>query len=152
MLGESQWTWLGGQLKDSNADFHVIVSSVQLLSSEHGLETWGNMPQEVNRFFDLLSRTRPRGTIVLSGDRHIAEISSVELDELNYPLLDFTSSGMTHSYTSFKEEANPYRISQIVSEKNFGLLKFDFDSNSLTLEIRGEENALYVRHRLDFTK
>ena len=152
MLGDSQWSWLGDQLKDSKADFHVIVSSIQLLSPEHGFETWGNMPLETKRFLALLSRTRPKGTIVLSGDRHIAELSSVEVENLNYPLIDFTSSGMTHSYTSFKEEENPFRISQVVSEKNFGLLKFDFESNSLTLEIRGEENALFVRHRIDFPK
>ena len=64
--------------------------------------------------------------IILSGDRHIAEISKDSLLGMTYPLIDFTSSGLTHSYTSFKSEPNPYRISNVIADKNFGILHFDF--------------------------
>jgi alkaline phosphatase D len=39
MLGVTQWAWLEKELTISKADFNVIMSSVQLLSAEHGFET-----------------------------------------------------------------------------------------------------------------
>ena len=47
MLGETQWKWLENELKNSKANFNVIMSSIQFLSSEHGFETWGNMPMKL---------------------------------------------------------------------------------------------------------
>lgn len=143
MLGERQWQWLEKELSDSKAQFNVIMSSIQLLSFEHGFESWGTMPQEVKKMEDMLSKSKARGIIFLSGDRHIAEISSKDVEGLDYPLIDMTSSGMTHSYDSFKGEPNPYRVTEVVPYKNFGILKFDFDENKVTMEIRGEENVLY---------
>ncbi|MDN3644257.1 alkaline phosphatase D family protein [Lutimonas halocynthiae] len=143
MLGASQWQWLEKELSDSKAQFNVIMSSIQLLSYEHGFESWGTMPQEVKKMEDILSKSKARGIIFLSGDRHIAEISSKNVEGLDFPLIDMTSSGMTHSYDSFKGEPNPYRVTEVVPYKNFGILKFDFDKNQVTMEIRGEENVLY---------
>ena len=146
MLGEAQWLWLERELTDSVADFHVIVSSIQFLSGEHGFETWANMPHEVDRMITLLQKKKPKGVIILSGDRHIAEISSRTVEGLNYPLIDFTSSGMTHSYSSFRGEPNRYRISEVIADTNFGLLKFNMEDSSVTLEIRSVENELLAKH------
>jgi len=79
----------------------------------------------------------------LSGDRHLAEISKTSVKGLDYPLVDFTSSGMTHSWSSFRGEENPYRISKVVKEKNFGLLRFDFKEKMVKMEIRGKDNVLF---------
>lgn len=146
MLGEEQWMWLDRQLTGSTADFHVIVSSIQFLSGEHGFETWGNMPHEVDRMISLLQSKKPKGTLFLSGDRHIAEISSRAVEGLPFPLIDITASGMTHSYSSFRGEPNRYRLSEVVTEKNFGVLKFDVDESRLTMEIRSEDNELLAEH------
>lgn len=143
MLGASQWKWLEKELSESKAQFNVIVSSIQFLSYEHGFESWGTMPQEVRKMENILSKSKAKGIIFLSGDRHIAEISSKEVKGLGFPLIDMTSSGMTHSYDSFKGEPNPYRITEVVPYKNFGILKFDFNKNKVMMEIRGEENVLY---------
>ena len=143
MLGASQWEWLEKELTDSKAQFNVIMSSIQFLSYEHGFESWGTMPQEVKKMEDVLVRSKAKGIIFLSGDRHIAEISGKDVEGLDFPLIDMTSSGMTHSYDSFKSESNPYRISEVVSLKNFGILKFDFNKRMVKMEIRGEENVLF---------
>lgn len=143
MLGATQWNWLEQELKESKAQFNVIMSSIQFLSYEHGFESWGTMPKEVDKMKQLIVDSQAKGVIILSGDRHIAEISKTELPGLNYPLIDFTSSGMTHSYESFDGETNPYRIADVVSKKNFGILRFDFDNNTVRMEIRGEGNTLY---------
>lgn len=143
ILGEKQWKWLENELKNSDATFNVIVSSIQFLSAEHGFESWGNMQHEVDKFENLLISSKAKNIIILSGDRHISEISKKEIEGLNFPLIDFTSSGMTHSYTNFKNEPNKFRIVDVVSEKNFGILRFDLNTNSVKMEIKGENNVLF---------
>lgn len=143
MLGASQWQWLEEVLTNSDAQFNIIISSIQFLSYEHGFESWGTMPMEVEKMKNLIVKSQARGVVFLSGDRHIAEISKIDIQGLNYPLIDFTSSGMTHSYSSFSGEANPYRIGEVVSEKNFGILRIDLKENKIQMEIRGEENVLF---------
>ncbi|VAV86037.1 Phosphodiesterase/alkaline phosphatase D-like protein, partial [hydrothermal vent metagenome] len=142
MLGEVQWKWLTNQLQNSKASFNVIVSSIQFLSSEHGFESWGNMPHEVDKLINLIKTTQAKNVIILSGDRHISEFSKKEVDGLTYPIIDFTSSGLTHSYINFKGEPNQYRIEDVVFEKSFGILKFDFDKLTVTMQMRGKDNVL----------
>ncbi len=143
MLGQEQWKWLERELTNSKAQFNVIMSSIQFLSYEHGFESWGTMPKEVHKMENILVKSKARGVIFLSGDRHIAEISKKDVKGLNFPLIDITSSGMTHSYDSFSGEPNAYRWAEVVSQKNFGILRFDFDKNVVKMEIRGEGNTLY---------
>jgi len=142
MLGEIQWKWLKEQLQNSKASFNIIVSSIQFLSSEHGFESWGNMPHEVDKLINQVKTTNAKNTIILSGDRHISEFSKIEVDNLAYPIIDFTSSGLTHSYTNFNGEPNQYRTGKVVFEKSFGILKFDFDKLRVTMQMRGENNVL----------
>lgn len=150
MLGKAQWEWLKEELYNSKADFNIIVSSIQFLSYEHGFETWGNMPHEVKKLENLITGSKAKGVIILSGDRHIAEISSKKLKGIPYPLIDFTSSGLTHSYSSYSGEPNKYRLSKVVPFKNFGILKFDLKTKKVTMEIRGEENKLFEKKTLQY--
>ncbi len=143
MLGTEQWNWLENELTSSKANFNIIMSSIQFLSYEHGFESWGNMPNEVIKMNEILAGSKAKGIILLSGDRHIAEISKANVPGMTYPLIDFTSSGMTHSYDSFKGESNPYRVSEVVSKKNFGILRIDLTNNLVKMEIRGENNVLF---------
>jgi len=142
MLGDIQWQWLTNELNESTSDFNLIVSSIQFLSAEHGFETWGTMPHEVDKLKSLISDSKAKGVIVLSGDRHISEFSKTNLENVNYPLIDFTSSGMTHSYTSFDGEPNQYRVGQVVPNLSFGLLKINFKKKKVIMEMRGENNVL----------
>ncbi|MFD1316571.1 alkaline phosphatase D family protein [Namhaeicola litoreus] len=152
MLGEKQWEWLANELNNSNADFHVIMSSVQVWSNQHGFETWGNMPDEVKKLDLLLSSSKAKNIILLSGDRHISEISAKNIQGMNYPVIDFTSSGMTHAYTSFTGEPNPYRLGEVVFQNSFGILQFDLDKNEVLMEIRGENNELLQSHSQSYPK
>ncbi len=143
MLGEVQWQWLEESLINSKAQFNIIISSIQFLSYEHGFESWGTMPNEVEKMKKLISKSKAKGVIFLSGDRHIAEIFKIDIPGLDFPLIDFTSSGMTHSYSTYSGEPNTNRISEVVAEKNFGLLTIDLQKNTVKMEIRGEENMLF---------
>jgi alkaline phosphatase D len=146
ILGEAQWKWLEQELNTSDAQFNVIVSSIQLLSDKHGFECWGNFPHEIDKLEKMLVASKAKGTFVISGDRHIATFSTKKIANLNYPLVDFTSSGLTHVYSSFSGEENPYQIGKVVAEKNFGLLQFDFTNNRVIMQIRGLENILLGEH------
>lgn len=149
LLGENQWQWFENQLKNSTADYHIIMSSIQVWSDEHGWETWGNFPHEVDKFKNLLNTYTPNNLIVLSGDRHISEFSSQKLKAYDYPILDFTSSGLTHAYTKFTSEKNSDRVGNVVAQESFGLLKYDFDNNRVTMEMRNEDGVLQD-HELKF--
>ncbi len=148
ILGEKQWKWLEKELENNYSDFVVIVSSIQFLSGEHGFETWGNFPHEVDRLKNLLKQKAVRNAILLSGDRHISEFSTLKIDGLKYPLIDFTSSGLTHSYYKYKGESNQYRLGRVISIPSFGVLKFNFDTYEVTMQMRGQDNIVlqeYIR-------
>lgn len=142
VLGNVQWKWLEEELIASDAQFNVIVSSIQFLSDKHGFEAWGNFPHEIEKLEKLIVSTKAKGTFIISGDRHIATFSSKNVTGLAYPLVDFTSSGLTHTYTSFSGEENPYVKGEVIKDINFGLLKFDFKNNKVIMEIRGKQNKL----------
>ncbi|NNK21621.1 MAG: alkaline phosphatase family protein [Flavobacteriaceae bacterium] len=142
VLGDEQWTWLEKELNSSKADFNIIVSSIQFLSDQHGFETWGNFPHEVDRLKKTISESGARGVIILSGDRHISEFSGTEVEGLNYPLIDFTSSGLTHVYSSFSGEPNPGRIGEVVAIKSFGLLRIHFNSRKVEMEMIGDDGKV----------
>lgn len=150
MLGEIQWEWLKNELQNSKAAYNIIVSSIQFLSDEHGFEAWGNMPHEADKLVNIIKLSKAKNAIILSGDRHISEISKKEIDGLPYPIIDFTSSGLTHSYTDFKGEPNKYRLGNVVSKMSFGIVNFDFKTNAVTLEIRGENNVVFETYTQNY--
>ena len=142
ILGEKQWRWLEKELSESKADFNILVSSIQILAAEHGFETWGNFPSEVEKLKQLLRSTRAENVLILSGDRHISEISRTEVDGLDFPLVDFTSSGLTHTYTGFTGEPNQLRTGEVVSDLSFGVLLIDIENSRITMQMRGRDNNL----------
>lgn len=142
VLGAAQWKWLTNELENSKADFNIIVSSIQVLSAEHGFETWGNFPHELDKLKTTIENSEAKKVLLLSGDRHISEFSKIKVDDLTYPLIDFTSSGLTHSYNGFTFEPNQYRVQNVVSDISFGLLKFNFDKNEIKMQMRGKKNKL----------
>lgn len=144
VLGEEQWEWLENELRNSTADLNILCSSVQILADEHGHEKWGNFPNERKRLLKLIVATKPKNLLMLSGDRHMAEISKMQLDGLPYPLYDFTSSGLTH-IRSGTSEPNRLRVGDMVLKKNFGLLKIRWNEDNpiVTMEVRGHQNELF---------
>ena len=142
ILGEQQWEWLEDELRNSDADFNFLVSSIQFLSDEHGFETWGNFPHEVERMKDLIVNSGARGVVILSGDRHISEFSRTKIEGLNYPLIDFTSSGLTHAYRNYSGEPNRYRQGEVVSTESFGLVRINFTKQSIRCEIIGNRGEV----------
>lgn len=151
VLGEAQWAWLREQLARP-AEVRLLVSSIQVVAGGHGWEGWYTLPHERRRLLDLIRETGADGVIVLSGDRHHAEISRLPAEEgVGYPLYDFTSSGLNQGGHR-REEPNRYRVAgDRFVEPHFGLLAIDWEAGTLTMEVRREDGSVGQAHdvRLD---
>ncbi len=146
ILGEAQWKWLAKELDDPQIDLFLIGNGIQVIPIEHRFEKWNNFPNERKRLLDLIVEKQPKGVVLLSGDRHIAEVSQIELPGLPYPLTEITSSGLTHTYeeASAEKEPNQFRKSPLINKKHFGVLNFDWSSDKVSVsgEIRGLNNRV----------
>jgi hypothetical protein len=128
-----------------------VVSSIQLIANEHGSEKWDNFPAERARFLQLLRRTQARGVVVVSGDRHMAELSRLTpADGVPYPIYDLTTSGLNQPVPAKPKEGqapparkpqlNRYRLHERpYTDSNFGLMQVKWDNlqPSLCLEVPG---------------
>jgi alkaline phosphatase D len=149
MLGEEQWAWLAGELKKP-ARLRLLVSSIQVLSDDHGWEKWGNFPLERERLLQLLASSKAEGLIILSGDRHHAELSVADIG-LGYPLFDLTSSGLNQGFEKWRfPEPNRHRVSTMFHGNNFAALLIDWDQPDPTirLQIRDEGGEIMLQERL----
>ncbi len=124
LLGEDQWAWLEEQLREP-ADLRILASSIQVIPRDHNWECWINMPHERDRLFNLIGKTGANGMVILSGDRHLGEISVLD-EGVPYPITEITSSGMNMalggSNGRYIEEYNRYRAGPLTTANNFGLL------------------------------
>jgi len=145
ILGKQQWDWLERELRNSKAQVNIIASSIQVLPKEHRFEKWDNFPKERARLLRLIQNTNPQKTILLSGDRHISEISKIRLKKLPYSLYEITSSSLTHARPKPEGEPNQYRVGNLVDKNNFSVLKFDWSQKDVKVkvEIRGAQNNVY---------
>jgi alkaline phosphatase D len=145
ILGEVQWDWLERELTKSDAAIHIIASSIQFVSNEHWFEKWGNFPKSRQRMLDLLAKVKPANTFFISGDRHIGEVSKMNVDGLPYSLYDFTSSGLTHTWDEPRDEPNGYRVGRLIVQKNFGLITINWNDKlpDLVVEIRGKDGVVW---------
>lgn len=139
ILGTEQWSWLVAELQRP-AQLRLIVTSIQLVSIDHGWEKWGNLPKERRKLLEAIAKYASN-VIVLSGDRHSADISMLPLNNdggPSYPLYDITSSSLTES--GLKNEPNRYRVSgeDVYDQPNFGWIEINWDlpDPKITLEIR----------------
>jgi len=140
VLGESQWNWLEQQLREP-ARLRILVSSIQVLPDRHCFEKWANFPRERDRLLDLIRDTRTGPVVLVSGDRHLAEISMLPPDRVGYPLYELTTSGMS-SAGAGRGERNPYRTTaDNFRADNFGLIQVREDESGpwVILEVRDTE-------------
>jgi alkaline phosphatase D len=153
ILGAEQWKWLEEQLKVP-AEVRLLGSSIQLVANEHRFEKWGNFPLEVERLHALIKRTKANGLIVLSGDRHLAELSIADVG-IGYPLYDLTSSGLNQANRSFRKiEPNKARLAIMDRGNNFGMVRIDWARADplISLEVHDEEGDVMIRHKLPLSR
>jgi len=124
-LGEDQWIWLAERLA-TPADLRLLVSGQQVIADEHCFEKWGNFPHERLRLFETLRASGAANVVLISGDRHLGEISKLEASAENgtgFDLFEVTSSPLSARSGFGWGETNSYRVSDDnLRESQFGLL------------------------------
>ncbi|KAK1259804.1 hypothetical protein QJS04_geneDACA001421 [Acorus gramineus] len=162
ILGDSQWTWLEGELKGPASEITIIVSSIQVISNHSAvtaplfyMESWGRFPKERERLYKLIKSSKRDGIFFISGDVHFGEIARYDCGN-NYSLYDITSSGLTQAV----EKAVPTPFNFLVrlaawltpttmrvyghecrqksctyGQPNFGAIEIDWDASPVTLKV-----------------
>ncbi len=152
MLGDAQWKWLEKELNTSTARVNFIISGVQFLSTEHVYEKWANFPKEREKLLDLIARSGVQNPILLSGDRHIAEIMKLVDSRFPKGLFEVTASGLTHTWSGMAEEKNSLRVSGLIAQLNYGLASFDWTKDEVLIEIKGENGHIHAQQTIPLAK
>ncbi|KPA78591.1 hypothetical protein ABB37_06191 [Leptomonas pyrrhocoris] len=147
MLGAAQWAWFEAQLQrftTRTADGRepcavtLIGSGIQFMLDEKPAENWAAFPDARDRLLGLLRIYKAERVALLTGDVHMGELGGDFTEHtiahvLGYPLLEATSSGLTHSANMLLLPAvlprffrTPRRLSLYV-EKNFGMVRLSVD-------------------------
>ena len=132
MLGEAQWQWLEQELKKPAA-IKLIASSLQLLPDFTGWESWANFPEDRNRLFALIKKHKVNGVVIISGDTHWGEISKYQ-QNLDYPLIEMTSSGLTEKWKDVSP--NKHRVGNFTHNVNYGDLSIDWQQTEPTISLK----------------
>ena len=143
MLGEQQWKWLEEELAKP-ADFRIVASSIQVLTDAHDYEAWENLPLERAKLYRLLAGREESGLVLLSGDRHAGGIYTDTPDETGgEQLWELTSSSLNLAFnntaSNTAREPDPKRLTDFISEENFGLVDIDWAGRTFTMTLRGNQ-------------
>ena len=140
-LGEAQWSWLAEKLT-APADLRLLVSGQQVIADEHCFEKWGNFPHERLRLFQTLRRSGAKNVLLLSGDRHLGEISKLPANDpegAGYDLYEVTSSPLSARSGFGWGEVNRFRVSEDnLRVSQFGLLDITTSDSTDIKKIRVE--------------
>jgi alkaline phosphatase D len=159
ILGKEQWIWFEQLIKKSPATLNIIVSGIQVFSDKHGFEKWSNFPKAKERLIKTIRNSEAKGeTILLSGDRHIGELSQMPYTSENQFLYEYTSSGMTHVVPKdlAMKEINPYRVGERTFDKNFGVIEIDWKETEkkkclqLTFKAIGERDKILWEYKVKY--
>lgn len=153
ILGDEQWNWLEEQLR-APADLRIIASSIQVIPNQHCMEKWANFPHERSKLFGLIRDSDADGVILVSGDRHFADISRLKPSPVNYPIYELTTSSLNASRGD-KFEPNQYRIgNRNFGSDNFGLIEVDWQQSDpqISLQIRDVNGDVVIAHRLSLSE
>ena len=175
VLGEEQFRWLEEQVNESKASVHIIVSSIQVLTTNPVVESWGHFPTEKGRLLKTLNNVK--GLVILSGDVHHAEISSTKSkndDEEQSTeasndgaFVEVTSSGLTHScdepfygplckpileaFPTNRLEGGNVKAPELPSyytSRNFGSFDIDWKSRSYQVQVHDTSGQIVLSTRI----
>jgi alkaline phosphatase D len=136
-LGETQLKWLEDALVQSLATFKIIVIGSQTLNPFSTDEGYYKYSYEFHQLTDFLNRTKLKGILFLTGDRHHSEIIKTER-EGNYDLFDITVSPFTSGVAKVKgiEINNQYRVAgSLVEERNYAKIGVEGKKNERILKV-----------------
>ncbi len=123
MLGDAQKRWLFDRLNASQATFKLLVTSVPWAYGVKpgSTDPWQGFQDEREELFSFIEQHSITGVILLSGDRHRADIWKIERQH-GYDLYDFENARLTNLHT---HDVLPGAIYGYNAKCTFGRLRFD---------------------------
>ena len=137
ILGKQQWEWLEKTFQES-ADIIILVSSIQILATNHGFEKWSNFPHEKKRLMSLIKESE-KHVVLVSGDRHKAGIYKQD------NLYELTSSSLNKPLPNWLvavwNETDPLLLGKMHYNMNYGLININ-SSGTINIELKDEEGNI----------
>ena len=125
ILGKNQWLWLENEL-NTEFDFLIIFSSIQIIPMDHPYEKWSNFPNERSKLLGVLNKFRDK-TILFSGDRHRSGIYKKD------GIFEITASSLNKPGSLFNE-TDKFLIGETYPEANYAL--FEISGNQIEVQIK----------------
>src|SRR5688500_10255498 len=100
---------------------------------------------------DLIRRTNAGRVVILSGDRHFADLSMMDGSPAGYPIYDLTSSGLTQAARQWRPlSPNSQRVAGMSFGTNFGLIEIDWNASDpiVSLQIRDKVGDVRINEKL----
>lgn len=136
LWGNEQYRWLFDKIKE-NASPTLIVNGIQFFGGYHPYESYEKEnPRSFSMFKDDLKKL-DRPFLLISGDRHLTELMSLDKSDVGRDTYEFTSSGI-HSGTypnSWQQHPNFRKVEGASGVLNFGILKF-LELAPLTIDLK----------------
>ena len=152
MLGAEQWAWLRQELAKP-ADLRLVVSSIQVITDAHDYEAWETMPQERARLYEMLGQRAGAGVLLLSGDRHAGGIYRERIG--GEDIWELTSSSLNLAFndtaSNTAREPDPKRVTDFISEENFGTVDIDWGAKALTLRLLGNKGEVRAERTVEWS-
>ena len=136
ILGNDQWRWLESAIKNSSSKVIIILSSIQVLATEHPYEKWANFPLEREKLLNLIGlASKSKTIVVVSGDRHRAGIYQ------NNDFTEITASSLNKP-GSQNIESDQFLIGETFPEINYGILDLELNKNKITVSIHNQKGIV----------
>ncbi|MDB9861567.1 alkaline phosphatase family protein [Gammaproteobacteria bacterium] len=133
MLGDAQWKWLS-MVINTESDLVVLLTSIQLLATEHQYEKWSNFSLERNKLISLIQASGKQ-VIVISGDRHRGGIYKYK------NIYELTASSMNKT-ASPVFETDSLLIGETHFEENYGIMTINTSDKLIKLILKDKDGAV----------
>ena len=138
ILGSEQWEWLESELAEP-ADLILLLSSIQILATQHRFEKWSNFPKEREKLLKLIGKSpNATNTILVSGDRHRGALYR---SNATYEL---TASAL-NKVASQNVELDPLLIDQTFPELNYGIVEINSEDNLVKIFLKDINGDILVQ-------
>ena len=132
VLGKPQWKWLTSSL-EKDSDLVILLTSIQVLATEHRFEKWSNFSLERKRLIDLIESSNKQ-VVVISGDRHRGGIYQYN------NIYEITSSSMNKPVKGAETDA--LLIGKTHYEENYGIISINTESSQIKLDLKDKKGSM----------
>ena len=141
MLGTFQKQWLKNTLKNSEATFKVIASSVPFSEGikPGSKDPWDGYPEEREEIFSFIEKEKIEGVLLIAADRHRIDFRKTPRPN-GYDFLEFVSGRITnrHVHSVVKTDGLVWGYNKTCG---YCLLKFDTTKKNQVMKFEAYDNS-----------